>query len=329
MSQEHPVVRQRAEEHESEPQSGHAERSAHKRLASPRAFQAIALAASLFAGEPSAEAKKPHHHAPHSEKAATHHVEKNVTRRVESNATHHVEKNATGHVQHKEPHQTMAPVVVKNPSLDSRKDHGLEREVEMAERLGFKNFKTNDDLMQALEDGELVDITPGKDAGYVIDQGLGELTKTPEERLLYTALRAHAAEKLSKIADEFHKKFPHSKLRISSAVRTEQYVDKLRGINPNVAKAHTSTHLKGITVDILYFSPESDRRMEEYRMTPKEQAWLGEYLLTLEAAGEVQATREVHQPVFHVVFYPPKESPHGTILDLDALDPWGKIPSSK
>lgn len=293
MSREQPPQSE-AQHQEPDSEVPHQESSSMKILASNRTARALAVVAGLGIASLSSDAEAKKH--------------RNTT--SHQTRSHEATRSADAH-----------PIVVKHPSLDAHKDHGLEREVQVAEHLGFPNYKTNADLEKALQSGELVDITPKKDDGYIIDARLGELTKSVEEKKLYTALREYAAQALRVMAKEFHKQFPHAKLHIGSAVRTEEYVDKLRTVNDNVAKAYTSTHLKGIAVDIIFHSPISRFHSEEYQMPKQEQAWLSERLLTLETIGRVQATREDGQPVFHVVFYPPAEKKEIS-NPMEIKDPW-------
>lgn len=225
--------------------------------------RAIVLSSALLINEQSAEAKRPRH-------AKTAHRE--------------------------------TPVVRKDVSLDSREDHGMEKEVAAAERFGLKNFRTEAELEKALSDGSLVPIAPLPYEGYVIDPGLGEKA-SPESRHLYESLTPHAAEQLKLLALDFFEKF-HKKIIVTSAVRTEAYVDLLRRSNPNVAQGYTSSHLKGVAVDILYWGKKKDER-PEYAMDTAEQKWISARLLGMEAQDEAQVTKEKGQPVYHIMFYPP------------------------
>lgn len=226
--------------------------------------QAIVLSSALLINEQSAEAKKPRH----------------------AKTTHHEQ----------------TPAIRKDISLDSHEDHGMEKEVAAAERFDLKNFRTEADLEKALRDGSLVSIAPLPYEGYVIDPGLGEKA-SPESRHLYESLTPHAAEQLKLLALDFFEKF-HKKIMVTSAVRTEAYVDLLRRSNPNVAQGYTSSHLKGVAVDILYWAKAKGER-PEYAMSSAEQKWISARLLGMEAQDEAQVTKEKGQPVYHIMFYPP------------------------
>jgi hypothetical protein len=229
--------------------------------------QAAALSAALLVASPSAEAKHP--------------------RRAKS------------------AHHDVAPeVVAKDVSLNSHEDHGMEKEIEAAERFGLKNFKTEAELRRALQDGTLVSIEPLPYEGYQIDPGLGEKA-LPESRHLYKTLTPHAAEQLKILAIDFYDKF-HKKLIVSSAIRTEEYIDQLRKSNANVAQGYTSSHLKGVTIDILYWAKEKPGR-PAYEMNAAEQRWISARLLGMEAEDHAQVTKEKSQPVYHIMFYPPHE----------------------
>lgn len=190
------------------------------------------------------------------------------------------------------------------PSLNGRKDHGMEREVEAAEHFGFKNFHSEVEIREALKEGRLVELKPGASDHFLIDPGMGERARE-ESRHLYQCVLPYVRERLDTLADEFYAKFKQ-RMVISSAIRTEKYQDTLRKGNDNAAQGYTSSHLKGTTVDIMYFAPETSTRPNEYRMSKEAQEWLDGRLLLLELDGRVQATKEKNQPVYHVMFYPEK-----------------------
>lgn len=188
------------------------------------------------------------------------------------------------------------------PDLNGRKDHGMEKEIEATEHFGLKNFKSVDEIQKALEEGKLVELDPSDEDTYVLDSGIGELVQ-PETRHFFHCVLPYVKERLESISYEFYFKFK-SKLVVNSLIRTEKYQDRLRKGNDNVAQGYTSSHLKGSTVDIAYFGPETERRPTEYRMTPIQQEWLDARLLLLEKDGWLQVTKEKNQPVYHVMFYP-------------------------
>lgn len=190
------------------------------------------------------------------------------------------------------------------PSLSSRKDHGLEKEVDAAEHFGLKNFKTVEEIEKALKDGKLVELMPGEEDTYALDSGIGELVEE-EYRHFFHCVLPYVQERLESLSSQFYSKFK-TKLIVSSAVRTEKYQDRLRRGNSNAAQGYTSSHLKGSTIDIMYFAPENSRRMSEYRMTREQQEWLDARLLMMEMDGMAQVTKEKQQPVYHVMFYPEK-----------------------
>lgn len=244
------------------------------RLAGSRTSRAIMLAAGMatLGSSADAEARK-RHRSPKVEVVESRHLEKSGDRK-------------------------------EYPSLNGRIDHGIDKEVEAAEHFGLKNFKSIDDIKQALEKGELVHLDPSDEDTYALDGGIGELVEK-ENRHYFECVLPYVKERLEAISFEFYYKF-RSKLIVNSAIRTEKYQDRLRKGNTNTAQGYTSSHLKGSTLDIAYFGPQNDRRPAEYRMTPAQQEWLDGRLLLLELEGLAQVTKEKQQPVYHIMFYPEK-----------------------
>lgn len=253
------------------PSGSHQETPKPKRLASSRAVRAMALATGLSimgnADDAEAKKKRPQH----------------TTQSVESRS---------------------GDAKKEYPDLNGRKDHGMEKEIEAAEHFGLKNFKSVDEIQTALEEGRLVELDPSDEDTYVLDSGIGELVQ-PETRHFFHCVLPYVKERLESISYEFYARFK-SKLIVNSLIRTEKYQDRLRKGNSNTSQGYTSSHLKGSTVDIAYFGPETERRPTEYRMTPVQQEWLDARLLLLEKDGWLQVTKEKNQPVYHVMFYPEK-----------------------
>lgn len=190
------------------------------------------------------------------------------------------------------------------PSLNGKKDHGMDKEIEAAEHFGLKNFKSVDEIQKALAEGKLVELDPSDEDTYMLDGGIGELVN-PETRHFFHCVLPYVKERLESLSFEFYSKF-RSKLIVNSAIRTEKYQDRLRRDNSNAAQGYTSSHLKGSTIDIAYFGAENERRPVEYRMTKEQQDWLDGRLLLLELEGMLQVTKEKQQPVYHIMFYPEK-----------------------
>ena len=187
-------------------------------------------------------------------------------------------------------------------SLVGREDRGMRKEIDAAEYFGLKNFKSEEQIERALEDGILVELNPGDEDGYEIDTGLGENAR-PEVRHLYRCVMPYTKAFLESVARDFEFKFG-KKLLISSAIRTEKYQDLLRRGNANAARGYTSSHLKGTTIDIMYYARQKSTRPEEYQMNPIEQQWMDARLLLAEMDGKIQATKEKGQPVYHVMVFP-------------------------
>lgn len=99
---------------------------------------------------------------------------------------------------------------------------------------------------------------------------------------------------LEDLGEAYYQEF-HVPIVATSLVRTAQQQRQLRRHIRNAAPeggATASTHLTGVTVDIL-----------KRGMTAKQHAWLEQYLLPLRQADVIEPIEERHQPVFHIVVF--------------------------
>ena len=179
-------------------------------------------------------------------------------------------------------------------TLNAFRDHGIDREVAAGQRLGLYNYHDSDALRDAVASGELVSIKPQGGDFWVLHAEIG-IHASPANRDLFKTARPDVLDFLRGTTAAFHDAFPRAqKPVVTSAVRTEQYADNLRASgNPNVAKGYTSSHLLGTTLDVSY-------RL----MTASERAWWEDRLKAAEDAGEIEATRETQQPVYHIMVLP-------------------------
>jgi hypothetical protein len=188
------------------------------------------------------------------------------------------------------------------PSLNAHQDGGVRREILAVQKHGLKNYRDLDQLKRAAETGKLASLEPGKRDWYVLDPGIGTHTDPPNRKFFRQAAKETKAF-LSVLSQEYRTHFrakkrkdPH-KLPVTSAVRTERYVDRLRGSgNANVAGGYTSSHLTGMTLDISWKGLDSQER-----------AWMEARLLQEEKAGRIEATKEHGQPVYHFMVIPQSE----------------------
>ena len=183
-------------------------------------------------------------------------------------------------------------------TLNAFRDHGIDREVAAGQRLGLYNYHDSDALRDAVASGELVSIKPQGGDFWVLHAEIG-IHASPANRDLFKTARPDVLDFLRGTTAAFHDAFPRAqKPVVTSAVRTEQYADNLRASgNPNVAKGYTSSHLLGTTLDVSY-------RL----MTASERAWWEDRLKVAEDAGEIEATRETQQPVYHFMVLKQREA---------------------
>lgn len=104
-------------------------------------------------------------------------------------------------------------------------------------------------------------------------------------------VRSHTRRFLVELSTQFCKKFPGAKLRVTSAVRTAVYQQKLMQHNLNAARGTRSSHLTGATIDIT-----------KKELTAEQISWLQKTLKRYERAGRIHATEEKYsQVVFHIM----------------------------
>lgn len=167
------------------------------------------------------------------------------------------------------------------PSLKGSRASQL-RQNQMADREGLSRITNRKALNRMKRSKRLVRILPTP--VLVVDGRL------PLERA-YT--RPWTLAFLRDLAKANSRKFPGTRIRVNSAVRTVEGQRALARRNGNAATATgptASSHLTGATVDLARIG-----------LTNKQDAWLGQYLLNLEKRGLVEVTREERQRVYHVM----------------------------
>jgi hypothetical protein len=125
---------------------------------------------------------------------------------------------------------------------------------------------------------------------------------------------------LEDLGEAYYQEF-HVPVVATSLVRTAEQQRRLRRQIRNAAPeggATASTHLTGVTVDIL-----------KRGMTVKQHAWLEQYLLPLKQAGVIEPIEERHQPVFHIVVF----NTYGALAEPEEIweayrAPQGEVASS-
>ena len=117
-------------------------------------------------------------------------------------------------------------------------------------------------------------------------------------------LTSGAARELNHIARAFHdsltsKKFPLYKLVVSSVLRTEEDVTRLRKSgNPNASD--NSAHCYGTTFDITYTRYHRDVETDEFMQPFELTKVLAEVLRDEKAAGRILAKYEKKEHCFHI-----------------------------
>ena len=151
---------------------------------------------------------------------------------------------------------------------------------ELVDEMGLQRYNDSRELSAGIKRGDLVKIpnTPEIKTGI------------PEARRY---CRPWTLQMLMDLAQDYYGAF-HSPLLISSAVRTRQVQRRLLRCNRNAAPAKgetESSHMAGATVDIA-------RR----GMSPRQIAWVENYLLSLDVMNMVVVEEELHYGgCFHVL----------------------------
>lgn len=156
---------------------------------------------------------------------------------------------------------------------------------------GVRPLRSTQEVQQQLDSGALLQVYPN------------DLFALDTFRHSYACLTPGALELLNDIGLRFHEKLQHThlkgtKLLVTSMLRTENSIKRLRKRNRNAIRH--SAHLHGTTFDITYrqFMP-LQRRSEADLEYLKEM--LAEVLFELRAEERCWVTYEVWQTCFHIV----------------------------
>lgn len=143
-----------------------------------------------------------------------------------------------------------------------------------ANKMGIEPMKNDSRINELVKEGRLVHLHSGQ--YYYTIASLPYLT--PE-----------AADLLAEIGRRYQNQVGSKwkRLRVTSMLRTEDYVKDLQKRNGNAVK--NSCHLRGTTFDISYA-----------RMSDKEKKALAQVLADLRKEGYCYVMYEVNQPCFHI-----------------------------
>lgn len=113
-----------------------------------------------------------------------------------------------------------------------------------------------------LAEGRLVALKDST-AYWIVRRGESDRAVTPDVRALLEILGRRFQERLAELD------LPAYRLEVTSALRTAERQERLRGVNGNAA-AGVSSHEFGTTVDLSYaaFAPPAERPMELFRDLP-------------------------------------------------------------
>jgi hypothetical protein len=148
-----------------------------------------------------------------------------------------------------------------------------------ADRLGLPRIQTDAELQELVADGSLVTLPIS-------------IALKPAVPRRYGYLKPQAAALALDLAQAFYTDF-HRPLRLTSAVRTVRFQNRLRHWNRNAAPAHgekASVHTTGLAFDIAWSG-----------LTRTQKRWLEWRLFYLQGSGRALVEEEVHQPCFHIV----------------------------
>lgn len=163
---------------------------------------------------------------------------------------------------------------------------------EVTEFTGGYRKTFNDEQDVQIEAATQFGITPTDDEGInaaIADSALVKIYDCDLYYLhdvSYPHLTPAAADVLAQIGRMYQKR-QNDRLRVTSCMRTQEHVKKLRRRNRNATE--NSCHLYGTTFDISYAKMESNRRKD-----------LACVLQSLRNAGYIYVKYEIKQPCFHI-----------------------------
>ncbi|MGA3210341.1 MAG: DUF5715 family protein [Terriglobales bacterium] len=198
-------------------------------------------------------------------------------------STHHSAVSSSSHLQHAaqtSPHRTRH--ARWNPMFTADHEMLVRQNLELDE-LELPRIANEDELFSRELNGELVPVEDSD--SLVVAANLAEN---------HRYCKPWTRDFLEDLGEAYYQEF-HVPIVATSLVRTAEQQRRLRRQIRNAAPeggATASTHLAGVTVDIL-----------KRGMTAKQHAWLEQYLLPLREADVIEPIEERHQPVFHIVVF--------------------------
>jgi len=174
-------------------------------------------------------------------------------------------------------------------SLSGFQDKGLKKEVVAVRLYNLTRIQNYQELRAFIAKGLLQRI-PNHGPGYILDRRVG--SRASVNRVIYRYARPYTVRFVKWFGKRYDDLF-HRRFRIPSAVRTCAYQKLIAPGNINAVSCEETSHTTGATIDISY----SD-------VSPAGRRWMEKTLLALEKLGQIQATREIFQPVYHIMVYP-------------------------
>ncbi len=156
---------------------------------------------------------------------------------------------------------------------------------------GIGVLKSTREVQHKLDSGQLIQVYPN------------DLFQLDTFRYSYACLTPGALELLNDIGIRFQEKLTHTdlketKLLVTSMLRTENTVKRLRKKNRNAIRH--SAHLHGTTFDITYAQFVSQKELSEGERDYLKEI-LAQVLLELRTEDRCWVTYEVWQTCFHIV----------------------------
>lgn len=169
----------------------------------------------------------------------------------------------------------------------------LARQNELADRYDLSRMDGPSTIRRLADAGRLVRV-PSSGKGYFVD---GTIARNYRHRALLVYARPWVRDFVSGEGVVFTRRFPGSRLKVSSLVRTEDYQQLLKRRNVNAAPGsedrNRSPHLTGAAVDI-----------SKKGLSARQLAWLRQRFVELQDRGWIVATEEMRTSTFHIFVTP-------------------------
>lgn len=187
-------------------------------------------------------------------------------------------------------------------SLSGFSDNGLAREVAATQQYNLTRLTDQKHLRQFL-DAQILVRVPMRGTGFELDYRIGGHANANAH--LYRTARPYTKRFVTRLGAQFAIRFPGRRFVVTSLARTCAYQERLRRRNPNAAPCEKTSHTTGATIDIRWLE-----------LRRAERRWMESVMLSLERQGLVQATKELGQPVYHVMVYPPYRAHHSSLVSV-------------